>query len=158
MQRCVRVAMIRRENGRGTSGTTGNPKNALHSHRAIVLNALTICMPSVLSLAPQDAVLPVVSMLHINVWFIPYAAPIGGFKLVLPGLKLDNQSLYEFIESEKVTCCAGVPSIWPFIFAYINPFGHKFSTMHRTAVGGLAMPQALTAKFMEEYQVEVRHG
>ena len=90
-----------------TSGTTGNPKGVMYSHRAIVLNAISSCLPSVLSLSPSDTVLPVVPMFHINAWCIPYSALIGGAKLVLPGPKLDGQSLYELMESEGVTVSAG---------------------------------------------------
>jgi len=141
-----------------TSGTTGNPKGAMYSHRAIVLNAMAGCMPSVLSLSPNDTILPVVPMFHINAWCIPYSAPIGGAKLVLPGPKLDGQSLYELMESEGVTISAGVPTIWQALLAYMEPLGLRFTTMRRTGVGGSAMPQALIAKFMDIYQVEVRHG
>jgi acyl-CoA synthetase (AMP-forming)/AMP-acid ligase II len=101
-----------------TSGTTGNPKGALYSHRSIVLNALTGCLPGVLSLAPDQTILPVVPMFHINAWCIPYAAPIAGAKLVLPGPKLDGQSLYELMEAEAVTISAGVPTIWQGLLAH----------------------------------------
>lgn len=141
-----------------TSGTTGNPKGAMYSHRAIVLNAMASCMPSVLSLSPNDAILPVVPMFHINAWCIPYSAPMAGAKLVLPGPKLDGQSLYELMESEGVTISAGVPTIWQALLAYMDQHGLRFTTMRRTGVGGSAMPQALIAKFMDTYQVEVRHG
>jgi len=141
-----------------TSGTTGNPKGALYSHRAIVLNAMTGCMPGILSLSPSETILPVVPMFHINAWCIPYAAPIGGTKLVLPGPKLDGQSLYELMESECVTVSAGVPTIWQALLAHVEQNGLRFTTMRRTGVGGSAMPQALIAKFMDTYQVEVRHG
>ena len=141
-----------------TSGTTGNPKGALYSHRAIVLNALSGCLPGVLALAPDQTILPVVPMFHINAWCIPYAAPIAGAKLVLPGPKLDGQSLYELMEAESVTVSAGVPTIWQGLLAHVEQHGLRFSTMRRTAVGGSAMPQPLIAKFMETYNVEVRHG
>jgi fatty-acyl-CoA synthase len=141
-----------------TSGTTGNPKGAMYSHRAIVLNAMAGCMPSVLSLSPNDAILPVVPMFHINAWCIPYSAPMAGTKLVLPGPKLDGQSLFELMESEGVTISAGVPTIWQALLGYMEPLGLRFTTMRRTGVGGSAMPQALIAKFMDVYQVEVRHG
>lgn len=141
-----------------TSGTTGNPKGAMYSHRAIVLNAMSGCMPGVLSLSPNDAILPVVPMFHINAWCIPYAAPIGGAKLVLPGPKLDGQSLYELMESEEVTVSAGVPTIWQALLVHMEQHDLQFTTMRRTGVGGSAMPQALIAKFMDTYHVEVRHG
>ena len=141
-----------------TSGTTGNPKGAMYSHRAIVLNAMTGCMPGVLSLCASETILPVVPMFHINAWCIPYAAPIAGAKLVLPGPRLDGKSLYELMESEAVTISAGVPTIWQALLAHVEQNGLRFTTMRRTGVGGSAMPQALIAKFMDNYQVEVRHG
>jgi 3-(methylthio)propionyl---CoA ligase len=141
-----------------TSGTTGHPKGALYSHRAIVLNATTCCLPGVLSISPRDAVLPAVPMFHINGWCIPYAAPIGGAKLVLPGQRLDGASLYELMEAEGVTVSAGVPTIWLGLMSHLEQCGLRFSTLQRIAVGGSAMPIALIGKFADEYAVEVRHG
>ncbi|AOW11511.1 long-chain fatty acid--CoA ligase [Hydrogenophaga crassostreae] len=141
-----------------TSGTTGNPKGALYSHRSIVLNALSGCLPGVLALAPSQTILPVVPMFHINAWCVPYAAPIAGAKLVLPGPMLDGKSLYELMESEAVTISAGVPTIWQALLGHVEQNKLKFTTMRCTAVGGSAMPQALIARFMDEYNVEVRHG
>jgi 3-(methylthio)propionyl---CoA ligase len=141
-----------------TSGTTGNPKGALYSHRAIVLNALVGCTPGVLSLSARETILPVVPMFHINAWCIPYAAPMVGAKLVLPGPKLDGASLHELMESERVTVSAGVPTIWLALLQHVESNKLRFTTMRRTAVGGSAMPQSLIAKFADEYGVEVRHG
>ena len=141
-----------------TSGTTGHPKGALYSHRAIVLNSWAGCLPGVLSLSPQDTILPVVPMFHINAWCIPYAAPIAGAKLVLPGPRLDGASLYELMEAEGVTVSAGVPTIWQTLMQHVEQNGLRFSTMRRTAVGGSAMPASLIAKFVDGYGVEVRHG
>ena len=141
-----------------TSGTTGNPKGAMYSHRAIVLNALVLTTPSVVPLSTHDTVLPVVPMFHINAWCIPYGAPMAGAKLVLPGPKLDGASLYELMESERVTVSAGVPTIWLALLQHVEANQLRFSTMRRTAVGGSAMPQALIAKFADVYDVEVRHG
>jgi fatty-acyl-CoA synthase len=141
-----------------TSGTTGNPKGALYSHRAIVLNAISDCLPGVLCLSPQEAILPVVPMFHINAWCIPYAAPLVGAKLVLPGPKLDGASLYELIENEQVTVSAGVPTIWMALIQFVEQNGLRFTTMRRTGVGGSAMPAPLITKFVEQYGVEVRHG
>ncbi|MFZ4482194.1 MAG: long-chain-fatty-acid--CoA ligase [Rhodoferax sp.] len=139
-----------------TSGTTGNPKGALYSNRAIVLNAMSGCI--VLSTSLKDTVLPVVPMFHINAWCIPYAAPIVGARLVLPGPRLDGASLYELMEAEKVTMSAGVPTIWMALMQHVEQNGLRFSTMRLTAVGGSAMPAALIAKFSDNYGVEVRHG
>ena len=141
-----------------TSGTTGNPKGALYSHRAIVLNAITICMPGALGLSPQEAVLPVVPMFHVNAWCLPYATLVAGARLVLPGPKLDGASLYDLMEAEGVTVSAGVPTIWQGLIAHMEQHGRKFSTMRRTATGGSAMPLALIAKFSDQYHVDVRHG
>jgi fatty-acyl-CoA synthase len=141
-----------------TSGTTGNPKGVLYSHRAIALSALSACLPNVLSMSSQDTVLPVVPMFHINAWCLPYASLISGSKLVLPGPKLDGASIYELIESEKVTISAGVPTIWMGLVQHLEKNNLKFSTMRRTGVGGSAMPRALIAKFNDVYNVDVRHG
>ena len=141
-----------------TSGTTGNPKGVLYSHRAIVLNATTGCMPDVLNLSAREVALPVVPMFHINAWCIPYAAMIAGSKLVLPGPKLDGPSLYELMEAEQVTVSAGVPTIWMGLIGHVEQNGLRFSTMKRTAVGGTAMPKALIAKFNDVYGVSVHHG
>ena len=141
-----------------TSGTTGNPKGVLYSHRGICLNAVTICIPGALSLSPQETILPVVPMFHINAWCIPYACLVSGARLVLPGPKLDGASLYELMESERVTVSAGVPTIWMALIQHVEQNGLRFSTMKRTAVGGSAMPRALIAKFDEVYGIDVLHG
>jgi len=141
-----------------TSGTTGNPKGVLYTHRAIVLNATMGCMPDVLNLSTLEAILPVVPMFHINAWCIPYAALVAGSKLVLPGPKLDGPSLYELMEAEQVTISAGVPTIWMGLIQHVEQNKLRFSSMKRTAVGGSAMPMALIAKFVDVYGVEVRHG
>ena len=141
-----------------TSGTTGNPKGVLYSHRAIVLSALSACLPNVLSISSQEAVLPVVPMFHINGWCLPYAALMAGAKLVLPGPKLDGASLYDLMELEKVTISAGVPTIWMSLIHHLEQNNLTFTTMRRTGVGGSAMPRSLIAKFNHVYNVDVRHG
>ncbi len=141
-----------------TSGTTGNPKGALYSHRSIVLNALSACLPGIVSLSPRDTIMPVVPMFHINGWCIPYAAPIGGAKLVLPGARLDAVSLYELLESEQVTVTAGVPTIWIALMRHLEQGNLPLSTLKRILVGGSAMPQSLIARFDEQFGIEVRHA
>src|SRR5271167_1123758 len=141
-----------------TSGTTGNPKGALYSHRSIVLNAMTICMPGVLGLSPRDAALPVVPMFHINGWCIPYGSLIAGAKLVLPGPRLDGAGLFELMESEQVTISAGVPTIWLQLLQFAEQNELRFSTLKRVISGGSAVPSALIAKFDERFGVELRQG
>lgn len=141
-----------------TSGTTGNPKGVMYSQRAIVLSAMSASMPGSVSLSPKETILPVVPMFHINAWCLPYAAPMSGAKLVLPGPRLDGASLYELMEAEKVTVSAGVPTIWLSLLQHVEQNGLRFSTMRRTGVGGSAMPAALISKFADNYDVEVRHG
>jgi 3-(methylthio)propionyl---CoA ligase len=141
-----------------TSGTTGNPKGALFSHRSIVLNAMMICLPGVLCLSTRETMLPVVPMFHVNGWCIPYGNLIGGAKLVLPGPRLDGASLYELLESERVTVSAGVPTIWMQLLQYMESHDLHFSSLQRVVSGGSAIPTALVARLAEHYGVEVRQG
>jgi acyl-CoA synthetase (AMP-forming)/AMP-acid ligase II len=141
-----------------TSGTTGNPKGALYSHRSIVLNAMAICMPGVVGLSSKDTLLPAVPMFHINAWNTTYAALMAGTKLVLPGSRLDGAALYELMEGEQVTVSAGVPTIWLGLMQYLEQNQVRFSSMRRTVVGGSAMPGALIAKFADNYGIDVRQG
>ena len=141
-----------------TSGTTGNPKGALYSHRSMVLNALSACLPGLVSLSPRDTILPAVPMFHVNGWCIPYAAPIGGAALVLPGQRLDAPSLYELLESEQVTVTGGVPTIWIALMRHVEQNKLRFSSLKRVLVGGSAMPPSLIAKFDSEFGIEVRHA
>ena len=141
-----------------TSGTTGNPKGVLYSHRSIVLSSMAICTPRAIMLHVTETVLPVVPMFHVNAWCLPYAALMSGAKLVLAGPLLDGKNLYELIEAEGVTVSAGVPTIWHALAQYLDESGKRFSTMRRTVVGGSAMPVALTKRFVEEFNVEVRCG
>lgn len=141
-----------------TSGTTGNPKGAMYSHRSMVLNAMMICAPGLLSVGPRETVLPIVPMFHINGWCIPYAALVGGAKLVLPGPRLDCVGLYEMMEGEAVTVSAGVPTVWVGLLQHLEQNGLRFSTLRRMISGGSAMPTALIAALQDQYGVDVRHG
>ena len=141
-----------------TSGTTGNPKGALYSHRSNVLHSYAIVLPDVMSLSARDCVLAVVPMFHANAWGIPYAAPLVGAKLVLPGPALDGKSLHELFESEKVTFSAGVPTVWIGLLQYLKQVGARFSTLERTVVGGAACPPAMIRAFRDEYGVELHHA
>src|SRR3954462_701444 len=95
-----------------TSGTTGNPKGVLYSHRSSVLHSLGSCLADTLAVSRARRILPIVPMFHVNAWGLPYAAPMVGAKLVFPGVALDGASLHELFEQEKVTCSAGVPTVW----------------------------------------------
>jgi fatty-acyl-CoA synthase len=141
-----------------TSGTTGNPKGAIYSHRSTVLHAFGASLPGGLGLSPRDAVLPVVPMFHVNAWGIPHAAPLTGAKLVLPGRNLDGKSLHELMEAERVTCSAGVPTIWLGLLDYVRKAGVRFSSLQRVVVGGSACPPAMLDAFSEGYGVEAIHG
>jgi fatty-acyl-CoA synthase len=141
-----------------TSGTTGHPKGALYSHRSMVLNAMMICTPGTLSLCPRETVLPIVPMFHINAWCIPYAALMGGAKLVLPGSRLDGASVHELMEAEKVTVSAGVPTVWVGLLQHLERNQLRFSTLRRMISGGSALPAAVIAILSESYGIDVRHG
>ncbi|MCX7901314.1 MAG: 3-(methylthio)propionyl-CoA ligase [Burkholderiaceae bacterium] len=141
-----------------TSGTTGNPKGALYSHRSTILHTYAIALPDSLSLAARDVVLPVVPMFHVNAWGLPYAATMTGAKMVMPGGQLDGKSLYELFEQERVTVSAGVPTVWQGLLAYTEASGLKFSTMNRTVIGGSACPPAMIKLFQEKYGVQVLHA
>jgi 3-(methylthio)propionyl---CoA ligase len=141
-----------------TSGTTGNPKGALYSHRSMVLNAITICMPGLLGLYPGETVLPIVPMFHINGWCIPYAALIAGAKLVLPGARPDCAALYRMMEAEKVTVSAGVPTVWLGLLQHLEQNDLRFSTLRRVIGGGSAIPRALIAALSDRFGIEVRQG
>ncbi len=141
-----------------TSGTTGNPKGVLYSHRSTVLHAFGAALPDALNCSGRDVILPVVPMFHVNAWSLPYVGCMVGSKLVFPGAGLDGKSLYELFESEKVTVSAGVPTVWQGLLAYVEAHGLKFSTMNRTVIGGSACPPAMIRTFQEKYGVHVLHA
>lgn len=141
-----------------TSGTTGNPKAALYSHRSSVLHAYAAALPDVMGLSARDAVLPVVPMFHVNAWGLPYSAALTGCKLVFPGPALDGKSIYELIESERVTFAAGVPTVWQMLLGHMKPGGLRFSTLQRTVIGGSACPPAMIHAFQQDYGVDVLHA
>jgi fatty-acyl-CoA synthase len=141
-----------------TSGTTGNPKGVLYSHRSTVLHAFGAALPDALNCSSRDAILPVVPMFHVNAWSLPYVACMTGAKLVFPGAGLDGKSLHELFESEGVTVSAGVPTVWQGLLAYVEANGLGFSTMKRTIIGGSACPPAMIRAFQETYGVHVLHA
>jgi acyl-CoA synthetase (AMP-forming)/AMP-acid ligase II len=141
-----------------TSGTTGNPKGAVYSHRSTVLHALAAALPDAMCLKATDVVLPVVPMFHVNAWGIPYAAALVGCKLVMPGHHLDGASLYNLFEEEKVTMSAGVPTIWLGLLNHVKANNLKFSTFKTTIIGGSACPPAMIRTFENDHNVEVIHA
>ncbi len=141
-----------------TSGTTGNPKAALYSHRSSILHAYAIALPDVMCVSARDSVLPVVPMFHVNAWGLPYGCAISGAKIVFPGPSLDGKSVYELIEQEGVTFAAGVPTVWQMLLNYMRPLGLKFSSLQRTVIGGSACPPAMINSFRDDYGVEVLHA
>jgi len=141
-----------------TSGTTGNPKGVLYSHRSTVLHCYAAALPDSLNCSARDTVLPVVPMFHVNAWGLPYVACMVGAKLVFPGPFLDGKSLHELFEAEGVTLSAGVPTVWQGLLTHVEAHNLKFSTMRRTIIGGSACPPAMMAAFQQRYGVDVLHA
>jgi len=141
-----------------TSGTTGNPKAALYSHRSTTLHAYGAAMPDAMGCSARDSILPVVPMFHVNAWGLPYSAAAVGCKLVFPGPALDGKSVYELIEAERVTMAAGVPTVWQMLLGHLQQNGLKFSTLKRTVIGGSACPPAMINAFNDQYGVDVLHA
>ena len=141
-----------------TSGTTGNPKAALYSHRSTVLHAYGAALPDAMGLSASDAALPVVPMFHVNAWGLPYSAAMVGAKLVFPGPAMDGKSVYELMEAEKVTFAAGVPTVWQMLLTHADTNKLRFSSLKRTVIGGSACPPAMITAFRDKYGVDVLHA
>ncbi|WP_312211029.1 long-chain-fatty-acid--CoA ligase [Acinetobacter variabilis] len=141
-----------------TSGTTGNPKGVLYSHRSTVLHSYAIIMPDSLNVAARDIMLPVVPMFHVNAWGTPYAAAMVGCTLVLPGPGLDGASLVNLIDTYKVSVALGVPTIWQGLIAAAQQSGSKLESLKRNVVGGSACPPAMLRTFKEQFNCETIHA
>ncbi len=141
-----------------TSGTTGDPKGVLYSHRSNVIHAMAANQTDCFGAGANDVVLPVVPMFHANAWAIAFVAPMCGAKLVMPGAKLDGQSVYELLEGEKVTFTAAVPTVWLMLLNYMQENKLKLSTLKRVAIGGSAVPERVLRAFEQDYGVEVIHA
>jgi fatty-acyl-CoA synthase len=141
-----------------TSGTTGNPKGALYSHRSTILHAYAAALPDALNVSARDVILPVVPMFHVNAWGMPYSCALTGAKLVFPGQHLDGKSLHQLFEAEEVTMSAGVPTVWLGLLNYMKEQKLRFSTLKRVVIGGSACPPAMIRSFQEEFGVEVLHA
>jgi fatty-acyl-CoA synthase len=140
-----------------TSGTTGDPKGVVYSHRALVLQSFACCLPSSLGLHEGDVLLPVVPMFHVNAWNTPYSCLMTGVKQVFPGPRLDGEGLYELLDSEKVTYSAGVPTVWLGLLQYLEKSGKKLPYLRMGMSGGSALPEALIRGFAK-YDVELQQG
>ena len=141
-----------------TSGTTGRPKGVLYSHRSTVLHAYAINQADVFGLRASDRVLPVVPMFHVNAWGCPFAAPIAGASLILPGRHLDGASLATLMNQERVTVSAGVPTIWLGLLAHLRASGTRLETVRSLVIGGSACPPMLIDAFAREYGIRVDHA
>ncbi len=141
-----------------TSGTTGNPKAVLYSHRSTVLHAYGASLPDVMDISSRDVVLPVVPMFHVNAWGLPFSGPLNGAKLVFPGPALDGPSVYALMEAEKVTFAAGVPTVWQMLLSHVQSQGLRFGSLQRTIIGGSACPPAMIKTFQDDYGVTVLHA
>ena len=141
-----------------TSGTTGNPKGVLFSHRSTVLHAMATCLPDAKGYSAQSVILPIVPMFHVNAWGIPYSAPLVGAKIVFPGAGMDAKSLYELFEREGVNSSAGVPTVWQSLIEYMKQNGLRFSTLKSTTIGGAACPSTMIRTLRDEFGVRVMHG
>ncbi|MCP3669630.1 MAG: long-chain-fatty-acid--CoA ligase [Gammaproteobacteria bacterium] len=131
-----------------TSGTTGNPKGVLYSHRSTCLHAYAGSLPDVLSVSREEVVMPIVPMFHVNAWGLPYAAAVAGCKLVFPGPRLvDGETLTALIKEEKVSVSAGVPTIWTALLNYLKDKGEEVPSLKRVVVGGAACPLSIMEDF-----------
>jgi fatty-acyl-CoA synthase len=141
-----------------TSGTTGNPKGVLYSHRSNFLHTLVTMGKDVMGISAMDTVLPVVPMFHANAWGLAFSCSAVGAKLVMPGQKLDGPSVHELLESEGVTFSAAVPTVWQMLLAHLRQTNGTLSTLKRVVIGGSAVPEALVRAFRDDYGVSVTHA
>ena len=141
-----------------TSGTTGDPKGVLYSHRSNVIHTLITMQVDALGTSARDGILPVVPMFHANAWGIAFSAPAVGGKLVLPGAKMDGESIYQLLDEEKVSFTAAVPTVWLMLLGYLEATGKKLPHLKKVVIGGSAVPERILRAFEEVYDVEVIHA
>jgi fatty-acyl-CoA synthase len=141
-----------------TSGTTGNPKGVVYSHRSNVLHALTGCVPDMFGLSSRDRLMPVVPMFHANAWALGFIAPMVGAALVMPGPKLDGASIYELLDGQRVTATAAVPTVWLMLLQHLEQSGGELPYLERVVIGGAACPRSVIEIFQNKYGVKVMHA
>ncbi|HVU41405.1 MAG TPA: fatty-acid--CoA ligase [Xanthobacteraceae bacterium] len=141
-----------------TSGTTGNPKGVLYSHRSNVLHSMMAAQADAMGICSRDVIMPVVPMFHANCWGLALTSPMIGATMVMPGAKLDGASIYELLDKYRVTFSAAVPTVWLMLLAYLEETGHKLPYLNHVVIGGSACPRAMTQKFQDNYDVQVCHA
>jgi fatty-acyl-CoA synthase len=141
-----------------TSGTTGNPKGVLYSHRSNILHAMATSQPDAFALSSRDIVMPVVPLFHANGWSLAFSAPMSGASMVMPGMKLDGPSVLELLNDYTVTCTAAVPTVWLALLAHLEATGGSLPHLNRVMIGGSACPRMVTQKFQDNYGVRVVHA
>ena len=141
-----------------TSGTTGNPKGVLYSHRTNVLHTLMTGMKDAMGMGASDVVMPVVPMFHANAWGLAFSCPMTGANMVMPGAQMDGASIYELLDTEKVTITAAVPTVWLMLLNHLRENDLKLPHLKRVVIGGSAIPESILRAFEEEFEVDVTHA
>ncbi|CAN0513031.1 unnamed protein product, partial [Scytosiphon promiscuus] len=141
-----------------TSGTTGNPKGVVYSHRSNVLHAMTAAVPDMLGLSARDRVMPVVPFFHANGWSLAFSSPLAGSAMVMPGPRMDGEAIWELLDSERVSLTAAVPPVWLMLLQDLEKSGKTLPHLDRGVSGGSACPRAITAAFENILVVRVKHA